>query len=79
MFPENLLSVVKYHHQPWDATEYSAFPIIIHAANILAHPEEITSDEVLNKDLIKTFFYPKSVKLFEPCRITWDGEVIKEA
>ena len=69
LFPESLITAVGFHHHPQDADKKSPFPIIVHAADILAHVYEMQEEE--GNFLDDELFYSDIVPLSRLFGIDW--------
>ncbi len=76
MFPENLIAAVQYHHRPRQLKGDFRFPLVVYAADVLAHLNEIAEeDQALDPGL--HFFDPEVLELFQAYGLIWDDSVLE--
>ncbi len=77
LFPENLLSAVRYHHCPGKAKTLPAFPAIVHAADIMAHQLEAGQDTDADMSPVKILTSQEMISLLDSCKIQWNQGIIQ--
>ena len=74
LFPESLIAAVGYHHRPRETKKEPRFPLVIHAADILAHLDELPEDTRLECSTDGEYFDVDVVNLFQAHGFKWDVE-----
>ena len=64
MFPESLIAAVGYHHRPQEAKVETRFSLVIHAADIVAHLDELLGDPQSESSPEGEYFDVDVVNLF---------------
>ena len=78
MFPESLIAAVGYHHSPREAKAEPRFPIVIHAADILAHLDGLPGNFQAEGLPEGEYFGPEMVNLFQENGFEWDDATPSE-
>lgn len=71
MFPKSLIAAVGYHHRPREAKEDTRFSLVIHAADLLAHLDELSGNPQTECSPDGEYFVPDVVNLFQEHGVEW--------
>jgi len=72
MFPETLISAVGYHHRPQETKEEPRFSLVVHAADILAHLDELPENIRAECSADGEYFGVDVVNLFQEHGFEWN-------
>ena len=71
MFPESLIAAVGYHHRPQEAKVEPRFSLVVHAADILAHLDELPENIRAECSVDGEYFGADVVTLFREHGVEW--------
>jgi len=79
LFPNNLISVVGFHHRPREAGNQRLFALVVHIADLLAHLNGCGDNEKNCKNSLgKSLFSAEIANMCESQGIEWNGSVLEK-
>lgn len=78
MFPESLIAAVGYHHRPQEAKAETRFSLVIHAADVLAHLDELPDNIRAERLADGEYFGVDVVTLFREHGVEWRDAASEE-
>jgi len=78
MFPESLIAAVGYHHRPREAKEETRCSLVVHAADMLAHLDELSGSFQTECSPDGEYFGLEVVNLFQEYGVEWSEVTTKK-